>query len=163
MRGHFLLFIVFVVFILVINSCAKEKADVSYAWGNEAFYLLLKDTAGHAFYKNNPAILAKASASPHDAFRVRFNKKAQSVLGSDGKLPDNGVFPDSSLIVKEIYTATSGGNLKQYAGMYKLNGSWQWGEYDPEGKTDYSVFLEGKDCTSCHSGNKDLVMTFFFH
>ncbi len=123
------------------------------------------------YYKSNASYLASDPSSPHDKFmRVNFNAKAASALGTDGKLPQGGTFPDSSLIVKEI-SSTLSGSINLYAVMYKLpkasnSGSgWVWGEFKPSGTVQIGSGYKGSKCVSCHSGGKqrDLVRTFDLH
>lgn len=155
-----------------IISCTQSKnepAPVAPATSEitvqELFKLLT--TSGFTYYQNNSTPRQSvAESNAHGAkVNIRFNAKAQSVLGMDGKLPLGTSFPDSSLIVKEIYD--SNGNLSLYATMYRLPNDkntfkkWVWAEITPLGVSYYEP-SRGNGCTSCHSlsGNRDLVRTF---
>lgn len=80
------------------------------------------------------------------------------------------IFPDESMIVKEIYNI-KGGPLQSLAIMYKLrnasnNGSgWIWTEFNADGSVNYSSSEKGVQCIGCHSTevNSDLVKTFGLH
>lgn len=133
---------------------------------NESLYE--ESTAsGLVLYQNNDSILSPAGGSPHGNFKLKFNAAAMSQFGSDGKFPSGGTFKEGSLIVKEVYT---GSDISLYAVMKKddskfaANG-WLWAEYQPDGKTKYSIAKKGKDCTSCHStsANRDLTKSFDLH
>jgi hypothetical protein len=94
--------------------------------------------------------------------RTKFNKVAAGVLDAEGKLPKGKEFPDSSIIIKEIYSDKT----KPYellAVMVKLKGAenssegWLWAEYSPAGETEYSVTKNGKVCVKCHKPGDDYV------
>jgi len=141
------------------------------------------EQSGYTFYQNKPNDTL-ASGSPHAAFvRVRYNAKAQSVLGADGKLPAGASFPDSSIVVKEMYNA-KGDDPFRIAIMMKLANAqnavdgWVWGYYNydatkPAGQrfisVDHSATATASAtttaCVSCHktNGNRDLNLTFRDH
>lgn len=149
---------------MLLSYCTKDKADPSTQFTNAKLFALAKDSTGHTHLYNNPALFRQpAGNSPHGLFKVRFNKKAQDALVG-GKLPVNGTFPDSSLIVKDIYDGING-NITLYAVMYKYKGVWQWAEYKPDGTIAHSIFGSVGVCTSCHSNtpNRDLVRVFDLH
>ncbi|MBC8043225.1 MAG: cytochrome P460 family protein [Rhizobacter sp.] len=150
---------------------------------SDADLLALTAAPGFAFYKNAPDTLPftlNGGGHNNSFIRVRFNAKAQSVLTDGGKLPVGGRFPDSALIVKDIYTA-KGGTLLATAIMLRLpaaanadaNG-WVWGEYNSASASNppAPASQKGSQCTACHSttaasspvsgdtGNRDYVRTF---
>jgi hypothetical protein len=123
----------------------------------------------YTYYKNSEAILptSEETERAHDNFmRVRFNKIASSVLDTGGKLPEGTTFPDSSIIVKEIYSDKNNTAPDILAIMAKLKGDknagkdWLWAEYTPSGETEYSVIKKGKICIKCHTPGDDFVRIF---
>ncbi|MDQ3047815.1 MAG: hypothetical protein M3R27_09735 [Bacteroidota bacterium] len=148
-------------FSIAWSSCSKEKGAVPFQISNQSLFDLIEQSAGTGYYQNGN-ILPAAGNSPHNSFKLRFNSIALSALDSLGELPAGSIFPDSSLVVKEV---TVGGSLSEYAVMYKHKGSWVWGEYRTNGDVIYSIGNKGAACISCHSEpiNRDLTRTFDLH
>ncbi len=148
-------------FLGIVVSCKKNKKM------DEQLYNLSQQT-GFTYYQNSLDTLLPASASPHGSFRVKFNSVAQKSLDGDGKLPKGSSFEDDAVVVKEIFDK-SGGNLTLLAVMKKFSKSknaaegWIWGEYDPDGKTVFSISKKGDGCISCHTGGRDLIRLFDLH
>ena len=165
MRFVVFVFLLFTV-VIVIDSCTKDKAPISapFEFSDKQLFVIVSDTTNRKFYKNNPNLLPPASSSPHGSFRLWFNPKAQTVLDASGKLPVNGIFPDSSLLVKEVLIPLFD-SIPVLAVMYKLQGSWKWAEYEFDGDVVYSIKKDPSACVSCHSlsPNRDLVRTFDLH
>jgi hypothetical protein len=122
----------------------------------------------YVYYQNSLEILptTEETERAHDNFmRIRFNKKAADVLNQDGHLPKGVSFPDSSIIIKEIYSEKTGA-VEILAAMVKLKGApnsnkdWLWAEYSPTGEVEYSVSKNGKACVSCHKSTYDNVRIF---
>jgi hypothetical protein len=150
------------VLISILVACTKKVAK-NPALAYSDFALLdscLKPN--RVYYKNDANTLLSGSAGPHGSFKLRFNSIASKALTDNGKLPVNGIMPNGSLVVKDIY---SGGSITLYAYMYKLSGSWLWGEIKPNKEILFSVNKSSDVCTSCHrqTGNRDLVVSFNFH
>lgn len=159
--------------ILSVFSCKKdneeemedEKEGVVI---NDDYLFNKASSEGFFYYQGQDVLLSPAGNSPHGAFKLSFNSIAQSVLGSDGKLPENTEFPDSSIILKEVY---SGNELSILVPMMKLKGheksgsNWLWGEYKPNGDVVYSIENKGGSCISCHSidPHRDLTRSFDLH
>jgi len=136
--------------------------------GDENLYKWITSEKEYYYYKHSPEILptSEETERAHDNFmRIRFNRKAASVLNSDGHLPKGVMFPDSSIIIKEIYSEKTG-SVEILAAMVKLKGApnsakdWLWAEYTPTGEVEYSVSKNGKVCVSCHKSNYDNVRIF---
>ncbi len=98
---------------------AKKTAD------DENLFKWITSEKEYYYYKHSPDILptSEETERAHDNFmRVKFNHKAASVLNSDGHLPKGIMFPDSSIIVKEIYSEKNG-PVELLAVMVKLKGA----------------------------------------
>jgi hypothetical protein len=69
-------------------------------------------------------------------------------------------FPNGTVVVKAIATPGAKGLPKQVAVMRKVNGTWQWVEYELGGAR-YGVLAKGALCTGCHMDAKanDWVFT----
>lgn len=148
------------------SSCKKDEEDEKKA--NNDLYCEIN--AGNYSYYTGTQTITEGLSGAHGFIKVRLNAKAVSALDSTGKLPPGGVFPNGSVIVKEMYSSLSGG-LNLYAIMKKEPGNenagsgWLWGEYKPGGDVVFSVGKKGNGCISCHSDpvNRDLVRTFDLH
>lgn len=126
-------------------------------------YAMGKSSAGFTFYKLSTDTIAKGGNSGHpDArLRTRYNAIAAHYLDASGKVKTGTVFPDSSLIVKELFT---GSTLTTYVFLFKkkndtnadANG-WVWAETDPSGAATYPVGNKGSGCISCHSSGIDFT------
>ncbi len=145
--------------------CTKESAEPIGQLSDSKLYSLLDDSSQYfRYYYNNPNVFyTPAGSSPHGIFKLRFNAKAQSVFVAS-KLPVNGTFPDSSLVIKDVYDQANG-NLIIYSVMYKLQGKWNWAEYNADGSVLHGIYKNPGICTSCHgaSVNRDLVASFDLH
>lgn len=163
MNKYACIFFAFVLSLCIIYSCAKDQGrNPSLAYTDFGLLDSCKNNAAFVYYKNDDNTVYPGSNGPHGAFKIKFNHVAYAQLTDGGKLPVGGVFKDGSMIVKEVI---SGGNLVEYALMYKLQGSWIWAEIHPDKSVKHSVKADHSICTGCHSqaGNRDLVNTFFFH
>jgi hypothetical protein len=167
MNRNVIYFMTGILFFLTItfDSCKKKSQEPT------DFEQLIFDKSTDpalSYYQNNNTLLSAAGNSPHGSFKLRFNSVAQAALGVDGKLPTGGSFPDSSIIVKEVF---NGGSLDLYAVMMKLpshpeSGSgWLWAEYEPDGDVIHAISKKGNGCIGCHAGNtnRDLVNSFDLH
>jgi hypothetical protein len=168
-KNHILLFSLLLLFLAeLIYGCKKDDVEEeSLVTSDQSLYDKVKNNQ-FAYYQDNNILLQPAGGSPHGTFKLRFNATAQSVLGPDGKLPTNGVFPDSSILLKEVY---NGNVLTLLVPMMKLSrdknsGSrWVWAEYNPDGSVVYSISNKGQGCIPCHSSspNRDLTRSFDLH
>jgi len=161
-----------------IMACTYEKVDIipntpdstGKIFTPDEILFNLSNGSDFQYYKNSPDTLTANNFGAHLSFvRIKFNAKARSVFDASGKLPAGGSFPDSSVVVKEIYDS-KGGPLKKLAIMQKLSGNanassgWLWGEYNANGSAISAVTKKGSDCVSCHQGSsRDFVYTFEQH
>lgn len=150
----------------LVAGCKKEDSPVAPAsvqstTTEAALYMLGKSPAGFTFYKNSPDTLSKGGNSGHpDAFlRTRYNSIAAKYLDANGKVKAGTVFPDSSLIVKELFTNKE---LTTYVFLFKKKGDtnadangWVWAETSPSGTATYPAGNKGAGCTGCHGTGID--------
>jgi len=139
--------------IWTISSCKKEAKGT-----DKELYDMAKETAGFTWFKNSNALLNKSSGSGHSqAFlRTRYNAIAATQLDSSGRIKAGAVFPEGSLIVKELNENAS--TLSRYAVLYKKQSSadadakgWVWGYINANGTMAESASKKGSACISCHS------------
>lgn len=147
-------------YIFLVNSDEPE---------DKALYQWITSETGYTYYKNDSAIIptSEETERAHDNFmRIRLNKKVLSVLDSNGRLSDGKSFPDSSILIKEIYSDKNNFSPDILAVMVKLKGDkysgkdWLWAEYTPKGETEYSVTNKGKVCIKCHQSGDDYARIF---
>jgi hypothetical protein len=91
--------------------------------------------------------------------RTQYNALAATQLDANGRVRAGASFPDSAMIVKELYT---GSTLTSVAVMLKLRGSpqasqggWVWGYFDGAGAVRVSVAERGAGCAGCHAPGID--------
>lgn len=167
--------VVAIIFIITMFlQCKKNDDDVppivdDFTITDQQLYDMSITTTGYTYYKDDPTVLRSSPQSAHKAFfRVRFNNKAQAALTDNGKLPAGGVFPEGSIIVKELLSDSSASDLSQIAVMMKASGDqnaddlgWVWAEYFGSVDNKISVNDKGVACISCHSTNhRDRVRIF---
>jgi len=146
---------------LLIAGCNGDETPVdvpSVSTTTESdLYVMGKDPAGFVFYKNSTDTIVKAGGSGHPdpKLRTRYNAVAARSLDSDGRVKAGTVFPDSSLIVKELFTNDV---LTTYVFMLKRTGDnnadangWVWAETHASGSTLYAASNKGFGCINCHS------------
>jgi len=116
--------------------------------------------SGWVFYRLREDTLARGGNSAHpDRVRTRYNPKAASQLDEAGRVRAGAVFPDSSLIVKDVYT---GSTRTVVAYMYKLRaasnagpGGWVWSETLDDGTPFIPASEKGARCAGCHAPGID--------
>jgi hypothetical protein len=152
--------------LLAFGGCKKDDSPTAAtqtpSTTTEAdLYTLGKSSSGFTFYKNSTDTLLKGgnSAHPDPQLRTRYNSIAAKYLDVNGKVKSGTVFPDSSLIVKELYTNNS---LTTYVFLFKKKGDtnadangWVWAETSPSGTPTFPVTNKGAMCISCHSTGID--------
>ena len=134
--------------IWTINSCKKEKA----AKGTDReLYDMSNATSGFVWYKNSNAVLDKSAGSGHPQpfLKTRYNSIAATKLDSNRKIMTGAVFPEGSLIVKELYDNST--TLGRYAILYKKTESadadangWVWGYINSDGTVAEAASKKGK-------------------
>lgn len=141
---------------------------------NGSLFRLITQTdpfAGYTVFPNAEEFTAgrlNGSEAHRPIVRASLNVRALGAL-QNGRLPAGGVFPDGSVIVKEVQPR-AGAPATTYAVMYKdarnaIAGSgWLWAEFGPDGSVQYSASNRGGACVSCHQRedgrSNDLVRTF---
>ncbi len=175
-KNIILLSAIFLIASIVSDGCKKKDPlidDGSSALDNELFQCS-KDTIGFSWYKFNDTILSRGLGSGHylPKLRTRYNALASNYLDVNGKVIVGTIFPEGSLIVKELFDSTN--TLIHYAVMRKSSESafadkygWVWGVYRVAGNyLEVSVSTKGIDCVGCHSGisgNIDLTTMHYSH
>ncbi len=161
-------------FLIIAYACKKEVLDLTVPTPETTVQItdaelfeLIESNNGYTYFEEGNTIKG-VPPSPHGDFKLRFNSEAASVLNAEGIAPAGTVFPENSIIVKEIL---SGGSIALYAVMQKqpadvnTASGWIWGEYEADGKVLYGVDTKGSSCTGCHSENpnRDLTRVFDLH
>jgi len=154
---------------LVMVSCQKDQ--MATGTDKELFDMAVSET-GFTWYKNSGSLLNRSSASGHSQpfLRTRYNSIAAAKLDQAGKVISGTIFPDGSLIVKELWDNST--TLGRYAILFKQAGhkdsddkGWVWGYVNSDGTVAESASKKGGSCSSCHSqtGNIDyLLMGIYF-
>lgn len=162
----------FVFFLMVLTMAVACKKDKALNGIDAELFEMAEQTSGVTWYKNSDALLPKSSGSGHDHpfLRTRFNSVAATQLDSEGKIAANAVFPQGSLVVKELVNEDE--SLGRYAILYKASGNenadangWVWGYIDADKKVVSSAEKKGASCINCHqqSGSIDyMLMNKFF-
>lgn len=141
--------------VLLFLSCTKDKTPDN---ADELLFDFTKDTSGYVWYHFSDSLLPRSSGSGHGQpfLRTRYNAVAAGYLDAEGKVVDGTIFPNGSVIIKELYKADS--TLDQYAILWKFPESpsadangWVWGYLKPNGQTVTSAGLKGATCINCHS------------
>lgn len=158
-----------VVMLFLVASCTKDKTPDN---ADEKLFQLTKDTTGYEWYHFSDTLLPRSSGSGHGQpfLRTRFNAVASNYLDANGKVIAGTVFPEGSVIIKELYKADS--TLDQYAILWKFSESpsadangWVWGYLKPNGNVVISASKQGSSCINCHSQqghiNQTLMNAYF--
>jgi len=117
---------------------------------------------GWTFFGNAPDTLTGGGNTAHEPrLRVRYNARAGTQVNGAGRVITGAVFPDSSLIVKDLYT---GSVRTTIAYMFKLPvasnagaGGWVWAETDGTGTPKIPASRQGTGCVGCHSPGLDFT------
>lgn len=162
--------IALLIFAAQLTACVSDKEE-GVVISDATLFSLTKNVSSYSYFKNSEDTLATDPSSEHGLFmRVRFNPKASSAMNDSLSGLTGSVFPEESMVVKEVYYQR-GGPLIEYVVMYKLHKAannsygWLWGQFNPDGSVIYSSAQKGDRCVSCHltPSNSDLVRTFSLH
>jgi hypothetical protein len=164
MKKHILI-AVFASIVIVFNACKSDPEDT--VGIDKEIYDMSKTTTGFTWYKLSSAFLNKSSGTGHsqDFIRTRYNAAAATMLDSSGKVRSGTVFPEGSLVVKELHETTS--KFSRYAVMLKRTGAaeadasnWVWGYINADGSVAEPAKNKGASCRGCHSqeGHIDLTL-----
>lgn len=149
----FLSYSIVLVLFLGVTSCNKNAKSST----DEDLYEMSKTTTGFSWYKNSSELLEKSAGSGHPQpfLRTRFNQTAATQLDSIGIIKTDAVFPEGSLIVKELLQDAS--SLERFAILYKDSDNedaddrgWVWGYLDEDGKVAEPASKKGSSCINCH-------------
>ena len=157
--------VVIVCLVVGITGCGGSSQDTfepgtGPSVSDAALFALSAADASWTFYKRSPTPITRAS-QPHPESRalVRYNARAATQLDATGKVRAGAVFPDSSVIVKELSNGTT---ISTYAVMMKVAGSasagpagWIWAEFGQGGSVKFPTASRGSACTSCHGPGID--------
>ncbi|MBK8372619.1 MAG: cytochrome P460 family protein [Saprospiraceae bacterium] len=166
-NGNVIVF-TFLLAIMAISCDKEEKANST----DTVLFEMAKDTAGYKWFKNSSSLLNKSagSAHPQPFLRTRYNSVAATMLDTNGKIKAGSVFPEGSVVVKELFSSEA--TLGRFAILYKSENNenaddkgWVWGYVNADGSISESSSNKGKSCIGCHSqsGNIDyMLMNKFF-
>ncbi|MEY4595043.1 MAG: hypothetical protein RIQ47_1453 [Bacteroidota bacterium] len=144
-----------IVLLLVSFACTKED---QLKGTDKELYDEAKASTIFFWYKFNSSLLPKSAGSGHNFsyLRTRYNVTAASQLDTLGKIKPGAVFPEGSLIVKELYRSST--SLSRYAILKKNSSSsdadangWVWGYIDADENVAEPAKNKGSACTGCHS------------
>lgn len=157
---------------VILVSCSKKDATTKVTVTDKELFELAKYNPAHSWFKKNDTIYSKSTASGHSQpfLKTRYNSVAYSKFDSLGNLNDTSVFPEGSLIIKELLDEMY--QIDRYAILYKNSThefaddkGWVWGYLNKDGSVIVSSSLKGNSCISCHSQNgsvdRTLMSTFF--
>jgi hypothetical protein len=169
---------VFIVCAILVISCRDENGPTPQSTTSThistdaqlfAFVTQAQPFAIHSLFPNADSVTTgtlNGSNAHQPQVRVSMNARARNALGG-GRLPSGAVFPDSSVIFKQIRT---GGVTTLYAVLFKdknnplAENGWLWAEYAPDGSVVVSIQQRGASCVTCHSREQgpqnDFVRTF---
>lgn len=146
--------------VLLFTSCKKDKAADGI---DKELFDLAKVTTGFVWYKNSDTLLEKSAGSSHAEpfLRTRYNALAATQLDSMGKVKSDAVFPDGSVVVKELFDNAT--TIGRYAVLYKKAASesadangWVWGYIKSDGTVTESATKKGSSCINCHSQSNNI-------
>ena len=149
--------------LLAVATCAEPPTPSPpppAAVTDADLFRMQQQPSGWIFYRFREDTLARGGNSAHpDRVRTRYNAKAASQLDEAGRVRAGAVFPDSSLIVKDVYT---GSTRTVIAYMYKLRaasnagpGGWVWSETLDDGTPFIPASEKGARCAGCHAPGID--------
>jgi hypothetical protein len=141
-----------------MSSAFSCKRDIALSGTDKELYELAIETNGYTWFQNSSVLLDKSAGSGHPQpfLRTRYNAIAATQLDSTGRIMVGSIFPEGSVVVKELRMNTS--TIGQYAVLYKDAGhvdadarGWVWGYINADGTVAESASKKGSSCSGCHS------------
>jgi len=150
---------------LVVGGCTEDSsptADTQAEVTDAQLYQLQRAPTPWQTYRMHPDTLSRAGNSAHpDRIYVRYNPVAATQLDAQGRVRADADFPDSSLIVKDVFTASE---RTVIAYMFKMRSApnagpagWVWAETLDDGTPFISASTRGAGCAPCHSTGIDFT------
>jgi hypothetical protein len=149
-----LAFTMALVIMIQLPSCKNDPPDGI----DKVLYDMGRKSDGFTWYKNSSAQLDNSDLSGHaePKQRTRYNAIAATALDSNYKIIEGTIFPEGSLVVKELYKAN--GDLSSLAMLYKKQSQaeadadgWVWGYFEDNGDIRSAASEKGSSCRGCHS------------
>ena len=135
-------------------GCMHEPNEIGV---DGELYERARTAEANVWYAFNDTLLGRSSGSGHSApyLRTRYNATAATVLDSTGRVVTDTIFPQGSLIVKDLMNDAT--TLERYAIMLKRSSDpaadadgWVWGYIFPDGEVIVSAADQGAACRNCH-------------
>lgn len=154
---------------LIATGCSKDKVLEP---TDAQLFEMAQNTSNTTWYKLSDALLGKSAGSghPQEFLRTRFNDIAATQLETNGKVIVGAIFPEGSLIVKELFENEN--DLARYAILYKSSqheyaddNGWVWGYINADRSVAVSASTKGSSCINCHSQSENIdgtLMNKFF-
>ena len=146
--------------LLMVSSCDKEK-EITVT--DHDLYEMAIETNGFTWYKNSETLLNSTEESGHSQklLKTRFNAVAATKLDANGKVIAGSVFPEGSLIVKELFD--DGPEVSVYAIRLKNSDTgnsddkgWVWTILGADGEVLETSLNKGKNCIKCHTQDDNI-------
>jgi hypothetical protein len=147
-----------VVALAVVISCEQTVLTDTTPLTDAKLFEIAKITTGNVWYKKSDAYLGRTAKSGHPQpfMRTRYNATAAAVLDANGKVKAGTVFPEGSVLIKELVNTDK--SLFGYAVMWKRKADpnassdgWIWNEISASGGVLVGVSTKGSICIDCHS------------
>jgi len=157
-----------IVVVILFKCCVDHNiSDPDIVDASDASLFAEANESGYGYYQSGNTLFPVAP-SPHGMYKLRFNSVASQVLDASGELPENGRFPNGSILVKEFYQNGAVNLLiviKKAPTDTNAGHGWLWGAYSLDGTPTVSIEEKGNKCTGCHNEtpNRDMVRTFDLH
>ncbi|MBL4685543.1 MAG: cytochrome P460 family protein [Nannocystaceae bacterium] len=147
-------------------ACVLLGCSLIACHGREARQLRneIQDDDYRSTYARAPGLQSgrtPAQGGPHGGFiDVYINEVMTDAIAeaqASGEVPQQ--WPEGSIIVKDGWSALSGGDFEYLSFMERREDGWFWGEYR-RGKRLISAGLDDSTCTGCHASGEDEVLLF---
>ena len=98
-----------------------------------------------------------SAGGPHGSFvDIYVSEEISDALEAGEPLTE---WPEGSIIVKDGWSAASGGDFEYFAFMERREDGWFWGEYRGTGRL-VAAGLDDRRCAGCHASGDDQVRAF---